>query len=173
MKQFSTGKAKKVNTTATGLKPYKIPEDMIIVVDTREQSPLFLERRAIKGLITVRDTLTNGDYSLRGFENKFMIERKQISDLIPYLTRDHDKTAKKLSRCKEYLFKGLAIEASEADCLGPQLFGNSSPEQIRQGLVAVEMRYGMHIYYTRSRKDLERWVLDRMIKFYNLMRENN
>ena len=46
-----------------------------------------------------------------------------------------------------------------------------SPETARQALVSFEVRYGLHVYYSRSRRDIARWVLDRAIKFYKLQRE--
>lgn len=155
--------------TKAKLKPYKFPEGMVLVVDTREQAPLF--KKLPKGLILTRDTLTHGDYSIRGFEEMFMIERKQISDLIPYLLKDHLKTRQKLDRCRDFLFKALVIEATEADILSPQLWSQATPEQIRQAMVGLELRYNMHIYYSKSRADIERWILDRCIKFYKIMRE--
>jgi len=156
-------------TSRSTLKPYKFPEGMVLVVDTREQMPLF--HKLPKGLVLTRDTLHHGDYSIKGFEDKFFIERKQISDLIPYLVKDHDKTRVKLDKCKDFLFKGLVIEASEADVLSPQMFTQATPEQVRQNLVSLEIRFGLNVYYSRSRKDIERWILDRCIKFVKIMRE--
>jgi DUF917 family protein len=40
-----------------------------------------------------------------------------------------------------------------------------------QALVSFELRYGVHVYYSRCRQDIARWVLDRAIKFYKLQRE--
>src|SRR5690242_7321038 len=48
----------------------------VIVVDNREQEPLRFER-----LETVSGTLYSGDYSIRGLEASFAIERKSIDDL--------------------------------------------------------------------------------------------
>lgn len=164
------------SSDATKFKAHKlkdpvIPKDMVVIIDTREQDPLFLQKNAPKGLTIVRDTLRNGDYSIRGFETSLFIERKKISDLVPYLARDHAQTRSKLERCSGYLFKALVIEATEGDLLVPQLFTQVSPETVRQALAALEIRYGLHIYYNRSRRDTERWVLDRLIKFYNVQRE--
>ena len=44
-------------------------------------------------------------------------------------------------------------------------------EAARQALVSFEIRYGVHVYYSRSRKDIARWILDRAIKFYKVQRE--
>ena len=159
---------------AHALKPFKFPDGFVFVIDTREQEPLFAGQLP-KGLVLVRDGLRNGDYSIRGFEDKFFIERKKLSDLIPYLARDHAKTREKLERCKEYEFMALVIEEEERKLLAPDptehAWTNIKPENIRQALAALEIRYNMHIYYTKKRSDMERWVLDRAIKFYNVKKE--
>src|SRR5690606_8361398 len=48
-----------------------------IVVDTREQQPLPFSR-----LKSERGTLATGDYSFRGGEEVFAIERKSVADLV-------------------------------------------------------------------------------------------
>jgi ERCC4-type nuclease len=47
-----------------------------IIEDTREQTPLTFP----EGIAVERDTLSTGDYSIRGYENCFAIERKSITD---------------------------------------------------------------------------------------------
>ena len=68
-------------------------------------------------------------------------------------------------------FVALVIESSESDILNGYIMSRVSPETARQALVSFEIRYGVHIYYSKSRKDIARWVLDRAIKFYKVMRE--
>lgn len=55
-----------------------------VVVDTREQDPL-----VFKGQRIVRKKLDYGDYSLKGMEKRFVVERKSLTDLwstlsVPY-----------------------------------------------------------------------------------------
>ena len=47
-----------------------------IIEDTREQTPLTFP----EGIAVERGTLSTGDYSIRGYENCFAIERKSITD---------------------------------------------------------------------------------------------
>jgi len=159
---------------AFALKPFRFPDGFILVVDTREQEPLFTGRLP-KGLVLVRDGLRNGDYSIRGFEDKFFVERKKVSDLLTYIARDHAKTREKLERCRDYEFKALVIEEEERKLLAPDptnmAWVNINPENVRQGLASLEVRYNMHIYYAKKRIDMERWILDRAIKFYNVKKE--
>jgi len=151
------------------LKPFKIPDDMVVIVDTREQQPLF--DHPVEGLTILNRKLDNGDYSIQGFEDRFCIERKKISDFYGYIGKERKKTVKKLERMLQYDFAGLVIEASEADILSGYVMSKVPPECARQSIVAFEIRYGLHVYYSRSRQDISRWCLDRMIKFWRVAHE--
>lgn len=148
--------------------PHIIPDGMVVVVDTREQNPLWLPKPP-KGLVLCRDTLQHGDYSIKGFESKFAIERKS-TDLFAYLTSERTKTKEKLQKIITCDFKALVIEFSEYELLyQPQFYTNISIEVIRQSLISFEIKYGLHVYYG-ERRDIERKVLDWMIYYYNLQR---
>ena len=77
---------------------FKFPQDFVMVVDPREQRPLFT--RFPSGLVIKSATLKDGDYSIMGFENKIAFERKGISDLFPYCSTEREKTIKKMQRFK-------------------------------------------------------------------------
>jgi ERCC4-type nuclease len=149
-------------------KPFVFPHEFVLVVDTREQNPLCT---AVKGLTVCRDTLRDGDYSVKGFENRVTIERKQTSDFFSYIGKERNKTIIKLERLREFDFAALIIEASLDDLMAPQEFSQVSPEVVRQFLVSVNVRYGIHVFCDRNRKKIERWLLDRAIKFFKIQRE--
>jgi ERCC4-type nuclease len=149
------------------LKPHKIPNDMIVIIDTREQNPLWLPK-PIKDLVITRGTLSNGDYSLRGHESTFAIERKQ-NDIFSYLTSEREKTKIKLERLREYEFAALVIEFEEDELYMPHFYTDVSPEVVRQSLVSFEIKYGVHVFYG-DRKALERKVLDWMIYYWKFKR---
>lgn len=163
-----------INIHSYSLKPFNLPEGFVIVQDTREQRPLFDHPQ--DGLEVVKDTLHYGDYSIRGFETMFTVERKQISDFYSYIGKERDRTVKKMEQFKEIVscggFVGLVIEASECDVLSGYIMSRVSPEVARQALVSFEVRYGVHCYYSNYRKDIARWVIDRAVKFYRVMRES-
>jgi ERCC4-type nuclease len=156
-----------------GLKPVRFPEGFGLVVDSREKRPLFKDTP--DGLSVGTGTLHHGDYSIRGFEDIFAIERKQISDFYSYIGRERDRTVKKMEEFREIVssggFAGLVIEASESDVLSGYIMSRMSPEVARQALVSFEIRYGVHLFYSKSRRDIERWIMDRAVKFYRVMRE--
>jgi len=154
--------------TNTELKPTKIPEDFVLIIDTREGLPLFKDA----DLPVIHKALKHGDYSIRGFENTITIERKKLSDFYSYISSEmSEKTVPKMKAMVDYSYVGLVIEASESDVLSPQLYTNVSPELARSFLASWEVRYGFHVYYSRSRKDIERWILDRLTKFWKVIRE--
>ena len=51
--------------------------NLVIVTDSREQTPLVFTR-----FPTITAGLVTGDYSVRGLEDHFAIERKSIADLV-------------------------------------------------------------------------------------------
>jgi ERCC4-type nuclease len=167
MKIQPVHKKKAITPRANGdceLKPHKIPPDMIVIIDTREQAPLWLPK-PMKDLVITRGTLSNGDYSLRGMEGCFAVERKK-QDLWAYLTAEREKTKAKLERLQKYEFKALVIEYEEGELYMPQLYTQISPEVVRQSLISFEIKYGVHVFYG-DRKALERKVLDWMIYYWN------
>lgn len=151
------------------LKPYKFPDGMVMIQDTREQIPLFT--RIPKGLTIASAKLDDGDYSIKGHESTFCIERKMISDLITYCTSERDKTTRKMERFKAMEWVGLVIEARESDIMRPYEWSAVSPEAIRQALVSFSIRYNVHVYINANRENIARWVLDHMIKYYKVKRE--
>lgn len=148
------------------VKSVPIPEGFILIQDTREQLPLFGSESWI-----VNAALKNGDYSIKGFEDAFCVERKQISDFMSYIGKERNKTTVKMERFAEMKWVGLAIEATENELFAGIYQSSMTTEQVRAALVSFEVRYNVHIYYDRDRRNLARWVLDRAVKFYKIQRE--
>jgi len=162
------------------LKPYKLkttifPEEFCLVVDTREQqSPLFLSKPP-KGLMVMRDTLHNGDYGIKGFDN-FCIEKKYSGDLFPYCSSEMvAKTIPKMQRFKEIIDKGgwvgLVIEDTMSNIYKYQEYTNIHPESVRGALVSFAIRYGVHVHFAGNRVNTARWILDHAVKWYNVQKE--
>ena len=162
-----------INRHLGQLKPYRIPDGFILVIDTREQLQLFTD--PITNLITIKNVLKDGDYSIKGFEDTFTIERKMISDFYGYIGKERKKTIKKMERFKAMVdaggFVGLAIEESEEDIMYGFHMSTVPPEVARQAINSFRVRYGVHVYHNRSKEMIERYILDSAIKYYKLKRE--
>jgi DNA excision repair protein ERCC-4 len=150
-------------------KPYVFPPDFCLVIDTREQRPLFTAHPP-KGLIMVRDTLAHGDYSIRGLENKVAVERKGITDLISYMTTERKRTKAKLEAMGPMMFKALVVESYWDDLFLPKFHSSVPPEVIRQSLVSFEVKFGLSLFVHPVREEIERWILDRLVYFFKLIR---
>lgn len=147
---------------------YTFPEGFCIVIDTREQDGLF--QKLPKGLVVVRDTLKYADYSVRGFENQIAIERKSLPDLWSSLTVEADRFKRELEALADYERKWLLIEALESSYLSFQEGRKIHPNSIRGALVSIEIRLGIPVWQSESRTAAERWVIDRLCKYYKWKR---
>ena len=150
-------------------KPLEFPPDFCMVIDTREQLPLF---SSIGNLNVVVQKVDVGDYTIRGFEDSFCIERKMSGDFYGYIGKERRKTEKKLESMLSYEFAGLVVEASWEDLMAPQVFSKVSPAVAEGFLSSCNVRYGIHTFIHDQRDWIERWILKRALKFYNLKRGN-
>src|SRR4030081_926981 len=83
----------------------------IIVVDTREQEPLVFSR-----LRSVSGTLITGDYSVKGLECLFAIERKSIGDLVACcMGENRQRFERELHRLRGFRFARLLVVGSEEE----------------------------------------------------------
>ena len=145
-----------------------IPDGFIMVVDTREQKPLFKPKPWI-----VNHGLNSGDYSIQGFEDVITIERKSIPDLLGTLGKGRIRFEKELNRMSEYKWKGLLIEGLENDVYQPNDFSSMHPNSIYHSLAAIETKWGMCIYYAKDKKHARWWVLSRLCKLYKYLRQGD
>jgi DNA excision repair protein ERCC-4 len=146
-------------------KDYVFPDGMTILIDSREQqSPLF--GRYPRGMTVSCQTLSVGDYSLSGFSDRIAVERKQISDLVPYCTSDYQATKLKMQKLEKLEWAGLIIEARESEVYSYYRFSQASPESVRQALASFSIKHKVHIYIG-DREHCGRWMVDRFIRYWN------
>ncbi len=152
------------------LKPYQIPDGFTILEDTREQKPL--SEFWPDDLPVLHAALKDGDYSILGYEDRFCVERKGMSDFYSYIGKERKaKTMPKMLRFQEMDWVGLAIELSEKELLFGNMISKLEPEHVRGALTSFRVRFGLHVYFSKSREYVARWTLDSALKFYKMMRE--
>jgi len=86
------------------------PEDVVAVVDTREQLPLDLAP-----LQTVIGTLQTGDYSVRGLESQIAIERKSLGDFLACVGTERERFEACVQRLLGYPTRAIVIESTWAE----------------------------------------------------------
>lgn len=83
------------------------PESVVAIIDTREQTPLELSPLRVE-----IDTLTTGDYSVRGLEHIIAIERKSLSDLLGCIGTERERFEREVQRLLAYPVRALVVESS-------------------------------------------------------------
>jgi ERCC4-type nuclease len=108
-----------------------------IVIDSREQSPLVFTR-----LKAVTGTLYSGDYSIRGLEDQFAVERKSLDDLANCcLGSNRERFEHELHRLRGYQFKRLLVVGSREDIAAGRYYSKISSKSVLSTLGAFEIRY--------------------------------
>src|SRR5258708_6345846 len=128
-----------------------------IIVDTREQDPLVFSR-----LQSERGTLPTGDYSIKGAEHLFAVERKTISDLIGCCTGDRERFDKELLRLNANRFRRLLIVGTEKEIWAGRYRSSIKPQSIMGSLSAWQMRFDCPPVFRTTAQSaaalVERWA---------------
>jgi DNA excision repair protein ERCC-4 len=130
----------------------------VIVIDTREQEPLIFPK-----LQAVSGTIQTGDYSIRGLEEQFSVERKSISDLVSCcMGENRERFERELHRLRGYRFKRLLIIGSEEDIIAGRYRSAIKPQAVMATLGAFEARYDVPVVFRQTPKlaaaQIERWA---------------
>ena len=130
----------------------------VIVVDTREQTPLSFQR-----LPSVRDTLTTGDYSFRGGEDLFAVERKSIADLVSCCVGDNrERFFRELHRLRGHKFKRLLIVGTREEIAAGAYRSQIKPAAVLATVAVIETRFDVPAVFAANPDEaaqlIERWA---------------
>ena len=136
-----------------------------IVVDSREQKPLFKN-------CTVKK-LDFGDYSLIGHENKFSIERKSLPDLLQTLTSGHKRFKAELERAKIARYFAIVVDGSYSQ-METKAYPFAWRSQVKGHQVTaiahtLHMKYGIPIHWCVDRNDSKRVIRGLMRTYLRLI----
>ena len=114
-----------------------------VVIDSREQSPLTFTR-----LPSVRGTMLTGDYSFRGGEELFSVERKSIADLVACCAGDNRKRFfRELHRLRGFKFKRLVIVGAREHIEAGHYRLKISPKSVLATLAVIEVRFDTPVVF--------------------------
>jgi DNA excision repair protein ERCC-4 len=115
----------------------------VIVIDTREQTPLPFTR-----LPSERGTLQTGDYSFRGGEELFAVERKTIPDLVACVSNgNRERFCRELHRLRGYRFRRLLIVGTRERIDQGHYRSQTAPNAVRALLSVAEARYDVPVVF--------------------------
>lgn len=150
-------------------KSKKEEKKFTIIRDTREQDGCGWEFRASPNCAGMeREKLDVGDYSIKGYESKVMIERKTIGDLWNTLGRDWDRFLRELDRAKDHKIKFLIIEANLADLDRGFSYSKVPPENIHAKLISLQVKHNVHVIFAGridKAREYTRRLLAKLFKY--------
>lgn len=85
-------------------------EQFTIIIDTREQLPY-----DFPGESTSHETMQTGDYTVKGFEDTFAVERKSLDDLVGTISSGRARFLKEIERAQAFERFVVVIEADYSD----------------------------------------------------------
>lgn len=159
---------KRVTRTGT-LSPIEIPKGFTLVIDTREQKPLFDVPPL--PLTIVRKAVKHGDYTVEGYEDQLTVERKMLSDFYGYIGKERKRTTAKIAALSNMFWAALVIEATEEELEKQYRYGMMTPEHARGFLWHVRLNHGIHTYITKKRRLLERYILEGLVYGYRALKK--
>jgi|ETNvirnome_2_300_1030623.scaffolds.fasta_scaffold00052_43 ERCC4-type nuclease len=139
--------------------------DYTIIIDTREQKPLWNKNVVVKKLDV-------GDYSIEGFEDKIAIERKSLGDLFGTLGGGHKRFKKELERSKSYDYFAIVIEGSYTNCINKD-FPNSYFSKMRGYVITsilftLHVKYDINIFFANNRIESKKIIKELFKSYYKL-----
>ena len=127
---------------------------MKILVDTREQRPFTFEHERYDVQIQP-GTLSVGDYSLAGLQDKVAVERKSLPDLVGCLGRERERFERELQRGAALDAFAVVIEAAWPDLAGGNFRSQLNPHAACQSVLAFMSRYRTPFLFAGSRPAAE------------------
>jgi len=107
--------------------------------------------------------LDTGDYSIEGYEDLIMVERKTIPDLWGSLGQWRERFMKEMDRALEFPVRYLIIEGTLSDINKGFRYSKLRPEFILASLISLEVKYGIHVIFTNKRKDIARTYVRKLL----------
>lgn len=130
----------------------------VVVIDTREQTPLCFTRLASR-----QGTLQTGDYSFAGGEEHLAIERKSVADLVGCCMGDsRDRFFRELHRLRGFAFRRLLIVGTREEIETGQYRSAIKPRSVLATLAAIEARFDVPVVFQPDPEaaawQVEEWV---------------
>ena len=135
--------------------PSKMP--LRIVVDSREQAPFTFSGLPVEVEVAA---LEAGDYSVRGFERKVAVERKELGDLVGCLSVERERFERELARLRGYDAAAVVVEAPAVALRTGRYLGRLDAGAAWQSVLAFSMRFRVPFFFCADRADAEAVTFD-------------
>ncbi|MCP4638874.1 MAG: hypothetical protein GY851_00500 [bacterium] len=127
----------------------------VIIVDTREQRPL-----PVRAYACERAGLKTGDYSVKGYEGEFAVERKSIPDLVGCCGKGRERFKKQIERLRGYEFRRLLVIGRKDDIRERRYRSLVHPRAVAHTLLSIDVNVPVVWCDTpkEGAEQVERWA---------------
>ena len=139
-----------------------------VVVDTREQQPYTFDPKRIE---VVRRALAAGDYTLDGYENMFVIERKSLDDYVRSVILDRDRFLRELQILAGYNFALILVEANFEDIEQHRYRAGVHPNAVLGASVAIMVDYHVGVILCGDRQQTCQMAEDLLLRAHQKLIE--
>jgi len=139
----------------------------VIITDTRENCGYLFKGKEAEAKIVMKK-LATGDYSLEGFENDIVIERKRINELFGNFAGDRERFMREVERMEKIPYKFLLIEGSFKDLAQmKKVPGKVSIKLVVATLISLMIKHNVKVVFAGNPKLAEQLAYRILIKFFN------
>jgi len=139
---------------------------MKILIDSREKKPFTFANYEVETA-----ALKTGDYSIKGLEDKLVLERKSISDFTSSITKQRfwNEMERMADISKSYLILEFSIEDAMKFPVGSGIpkklwrFLRVKPKFILSCLQRIEDEYGVIVIHSASRDEAAKKCLELLL----------
>ncbi|UBF22654.1 ERCC4 endonuclease [Halorubrum tailed virus 25] len=111
---------------------------MIILIDDRERKPW-----KFPGVETEEARLETGDYSVKGFEDRFAVERKSLNDLATSVGSERNRFEAEIQRAQDFDEFAVVVEASREDAAAGRYYSQIHPNAVTGTVEKWPFKYGI------------------------------
>jgi len=137
-----------------------------VVIDSAEHMGYKFDRFTNWFSGTVRKRLPIGDYTLIGFEDEIIIERKTIPDLVNSVIQERKEFISKCDRLSHFKKKCLVIEGSLASLKTPYDESRAHPNAVIGSIIAAQERWHIPLYFLDNYILAEEFVASMLSKYH-------
>ncbi len=133
-----------------------------IIIDSREQDPL-----RFATLPSEEGSLYTGDYSIKGLEHIFAVERKSIPDLVACCcnksgTENRARFERELTRMRGFRFAVVVVVGTVEDIKNHNYRSKTNPNSVMGSLYRWTTYYNLNIRFIPTREKaarlIEKWA---------------
>lgn len=138
-----------------------------IIQDSRENLPYTFQCITPPPVVEVA-TLQTGDYSIKGFEHLFVVERKSLSDAFNTFGQGRIRWQRELGRMLSFQYVAVIIEADWHSIVKrPPARSRLNPKTVVASIAAWSVRYpNVHFWTCPNREFAERFTFRLLERFW-------